>query len=44
MLYIDEKQVQAELNNEAKNLVKQHQQSGSQSTALAESSGCETAD
>ena len=34
--YIDEKQVQAELNNEAKNLVKQHQQSGSQSTALAE--------
>ena len=34
--YIDEKQVQAELNNEAKNLVKQHQQSGSQSMALAE--------
>ncbi|WP_047999607.1 chromosome segregation protein SMC [Lactiplantibacillus herbarum] len=34
--YIDEKQVQAELNNEEKNLDKQHQQSGSQSTALAE--------
>lgn len=34
--YIDEKQIQAELNNEAKNLTKQHQQSGTQSSALAE--------
>lgn len=34
--YIDEKQIQAELNNEAKNLTKQHQQSGTQSNALAE--------
>ncbi|RRK11053.1 chromosome segregation protein SMC [Lactiplantibacillus garii] len=33
--YVDEKQVQAELNNEAKNLVKQHQQAGSQTDALA---------
>ncbi|VDG24531.1 chromosome segregation protein SMC [Lactiplantibacillus mudanjiangensis] len=34
--YIDEKQVQAELNNEAKNLTKQHQQTGSQTDALAQ--------
>ncbi|WP_338210906.1 chromosome segregation protein SMC [Lactiplantibacillus paraxiangfangensis] len=34
--YVDEKQVQAELNNEAKNLVKQHQQAGNQTDALAQ--------
>ncbi|MFB9770547.1 chromosome segregation protein SMC [Lactiplantibacillus modestisalitolerans] len=33
--YIDEKQEQASLNNEAKNLQKQHQQSGNQTSALA---------
>jgi len=34
--FIDEKQVQASLNNEAKNLTKQHQQTGNQSDALAQ--------
>ncbi|MFC6182009.1 chromosome segregation protein SMC [Lactiplantibacillus daowaiensis] len=34
--FIDEKQIQAELNNEAKNITKQHQQSGNQTDALAQ--------
>ena len=34
--FIDEKQAQASLNNEAKNLVKQQQQTGSQTDALAQ--------
>nr|WP_318766286.1 chromosome segregation protein SMC [Lactiplantibacillus carotarum] len=34
--YVDEKQVQASLNNEAKNLVKQRAQTGSQTDALAD--------
>ncbi|MDQ7937285.1 chromosome segregation protein SMC [Lactiplantibacillus sp. WILCCON 0030] len=34
--YIDEKQVEASLNNEAKNLVKQHQQAGSRTDATTQ--------